>query len=184
MWGDRELVEAKITKRRLEWLGYVARMPCHRMPKQAWFGWLPKTRPPRGPHKRWRDQVRKDLKLIGVPEVEWYEEAILSRGGWRVIYRDGLQTNLRVDLQQRLQGDGPTQQSDQVWCQLCGKTFRRESDKTRHKCASKRSKPVWEQCGAVQCARDGSSVEEDWLFTGASPPYIHYMFTTLTSGEG
>ena len=37
MWGDRELVETKITKRRLEWLGHVARMPCHRMPKQAWF---------------------------------------------------------------------------------------------------------------------------------------------------
>ena len=33
----------------------------------------------------------------------------------------------------------------------------------------------------AQCASDGSSVEEDWLFTGASPPY---MFTTLTSREG
>ena len=28
----------KITKRRLEWLGHIARMPEHRIPKMALFG--------------------------------------------------------------------------------------------------------------------------------------------------
>ena len=37
--------------------------------------------------KRWRDQIRKDLKNIGVEEEVWYAEARKSRTGWRVLYR-------------------------------------------------------------------------------------------------
>ena len=49
LWGDQETVDTQIVKRRLEWLGHVARMPDHRMPQMALFGWLQNTRPPRGP---------------------------------------------------------------------------------------------------------------------------------------
>ena len=31
-WGDEELAAEKVRKRRLEWLGHVARMPDHRLP--------------------------------------------------------------------------------------------------------------------------------------------------------
>ena len=34
----RDTVADKITKRRLEWLGHIARMPEHRIPKMALFG--------------------------------------------------------------------------------------------------------------------------------------------------
>jgi len=40
-----------------------------------------------------------------------------------------------------------------VMCSECGRSFRRESDKARHKCLSGRAKPVREQAGAVQCER-------------------------------
>ena len=60
LWEDHETVDTKITKCRLEWMGHVARMPDHRMPK------LQKTRPPGGPRKRWRDVFCKDLQGIGV----------------------------------------------------------------------------------------------------------------------
>jgi len=33
VWGDEELVDEKIQKRRLEWLGHLARMPDHRLPR-------------------------------------------------------------------------------------------------------------------------------------------------------
>ena len=33
-----DTVADKITKRRLEWLGHIARMPEHRIPKMALFG--------------------------------------------------------------------------------------------------------------------------------------------------
>ena len=94
LWGDRDTVETKICRRRLGWLGHVARMPDHRAPKRTLFGWLPQTLPQGGPRKHWRDQIRKDLKTINVPEQEWYDEATLSRHGWHAAYRDGLLVHL------------------------------------------------------------------------------------------
>ena len=44
-WGDEELAAEKVRKRRLEWLGHVARMPDHRLPKSLLFGWLPESHP-------------------------------------------------------------------------------------------------------------------------------------------
>ena len=78
-WGDVETTSDKVTKRRLEWLGHLARMPDHRLPKYLLFGWLPQPRPRGGPRRRWRDVVWKDLKNIGVGEDDWYEEARGSR---------------------------------------------------------------------------------------------------------
>ena len=61
-WGGVETTAEKVQKRRLEWLGHVARMPDHRIPKSILFSWLPQPRPRYGPRKRWRDVVHKDLK--------------------------------------------------------------------------------------------------------------------------
>ena len=38
---------------RLKWLRHLARMQEHRLPKMCLFGWLPQTRPCRGPRRRW-----------------------------------------------------------------------------------------------------------------------------------
>ena len=74
-WGDVETMETKLMKRRLEWLGHLARMKDHRL---CLFGWLPKTRPCGGPRRRWRDL---DLKAVQVGE-DWYSVA-QDRGKWR-----------------------------------------------------------------------------------------------------
>ena len=63
-WGDEELVDEKIQKRRLEWLGHLACMQDHRLPKSVLFGWLPQTRPWSGPRRRWRDLAKKDLQQM------------------------------------------------------------------------------------------------------------------------
>ena len=44
-WGDEETAAEKVKKRRLEWLGHLARMSEERIPKSALFGWLPQPRP-------------------------------------------------------------------------------------------------------------------------------------------
>ena len=142
-WGDAETAAAKVVKRRLEWLGHVARMPEHRLPKKALFGWLPRPRPPGGPQRRWRDLIRRDLKAIGVPEEKWYE-ATLSRVSWRQVCSQGLE---HCDQQQ----PSLDQPQGQVQCPECRRCFRRESDRARHKCTSERQKPICEQRGAVQC---------------------------------
>jgi len=144
LWGDQETMDTKIAKRRLEWLGHVARMPDHRMPKMSLFGWLPQTRPPGGPRKRWRDVIRRDLQAICIPEEEWYKTA-LSRERWSTTYQ-GLQN----DPSQQEHAE-QSQQPHQVKCLTCNRCFHRESDKKRHKCLSERAKPIQEQRGAVHC---------------------------------
>ena len=54
-WCDEETAADKVKKRRLEWLGHLARMPDHRVPKSTLFSWLPEPRPRCGPKRRWRD---------------------------------------------------------------------------------------------------------------------------------
>ena len=144
LWGDQETMDNKIAKQRLEWLGHVARMPDHRMPKISLFGRLPQTRPPGGPRKRWRDVIRRDLQAVCIPEEEWYKTA-LSRERWSTTYQ-GLQN----DPSQQEHAE-QSQQLHQVKCLTCNRCFRRESDKKRHKCLSERAKPIQEQRGAVHC---------------------------------
>ena len=144
-WGDTETITTKVVRRRLEWLGHLARMPDHRLPKICLFSWLPQTRPQGGPRRRWRDLAKKDLKAVGVSDGCWYGEA-QDRKHWREVWSHNLE---QCDLRQQQQSRGERQ----VLCSQCGRNFRRESDKARHKCRSERAKPVREQAGAVQCVR-------------------------------
>ena len=148
-WGDEETVGEKIQKRRMEWLGHLARMPDHRLPKVMLFSWLPQPRPRCGPRKRWRDVVRKDLRDVEVGEHEWYEEATSSRASWRALYRMGLENCREM---RTAQAQAPVVVRD-VFCQACSRSFRRLSDKKRHKCVTERQKPVCEQRGAAQCSQ-------------------------------
>ena len=145
-WGDEETAADKVKKRRLEWLDHLARMPDHRIPKATLFSWLPEPRPRCGPKKRWRDVMRKDLKDIGVSEEKWFVEALRSRAGWRVLYRDGVDS-----YRERQTISAPTAVVRDVVCEVCSRNFRRESDKARHKCADERRKPISEQQGATKC---------------------------------
>ena len=143
LWGDIETMTTKVTKRRMEWLGHIARMSNHRIPKIALFGWLPRKRPPGGPRRRWKDVVRKDLKSAGISETAWYDTA-LSRKTWYERYTAGLQQFQQVQHHHM-------QSTKDVLCVDCGRTFRRQCDKARHKCIGERQRPVCEQRGAVQC---------------------------------
>ena len=144
-WGDEETAAEKVKRRRLEWLGHLARMPEHRLPKSALFGWMPQPRPRCGPRKRWRDVVRRDFADIDVEESEWYEKARTSRAGWKGLCNAGME-DYRLAMVPHIS----TAVRDVV-CENCCRTFRRESDKKRHKCLSERQKPVSQQQGAIQC---------------------------------
>ena len=121
-WGDGETVGEKIQKRRMEWLGHLARMPDYRLPKVMLFSWLPQPRPRCGPWKRWRDVVRKGLRDVEVGEHKWYEEATSSRASWRALYRVGLESCREM---RTVQAQAPVVVRD-VLCQVCSRSFRRE----------------------------------------------------------
>ena len=118
-----------VMRRRLEWLGHVAHMPEHRIPKSVLFGWLSHPRPQGGPHRRWRDVVMKDLKEVKIGEEEWYDEARKSRAGWRTMCRLGIE-EITETQQSKKQTEAAVRD---VECDVCGRMFRRESDKKRHK---------------------------------------------------
>ena len=73
-----ETTTDKVCKRRLEWLGHLARMPNYRIPKMTLFGWLPQLRPQGGPWRRWSDTIHRELKHLGIEEDKLYGIASTS----------------------------------------------------------------------------------------------------------
>ena len=141
-WGDTMTMNSRVALKRLEWLGHLSRMPDNRLPKRVLFSWFPQPRPKCGPRKRWRDVIQKDLIHIHIGEDKWYEAAS-SRTEWRTLYHSGTEqedTTVERPLIAR-----------HVLCDICNRTFSRESDKKRHKCIEERGKPISEQQGAAQC---------------------------------
>ncbi len=89
-FGMEESLEDIVIARRLRWLGHLARMDDHRLPKKKLFGWLPQRRPAHGTRMRWRDCVRKDLNRFNIDDRKWYQLA-QDRSGWRRSCRTGLE---------------------------------------------------------------------------------------------
>ena len=160
--GDLETAKDKVAKCRLEWLCHIARMPNGRIPKSALFGWLPQPRPRCGPRKRWRNVIKKDPAAIDVDENELYKEACQFRAGWRVIYGLELENHAKEQATTQLCG----QAVREVVCVVCSDVQKRV---TRGISVAWRGR---NQCGSsmepfsVQCAVDGSAVEEVWQFIG------------------
>ena len=128
-WEDQETITVKLMKRRLEWLGHLARMLDHRIPKKTLFSWLPQPCPHGGPRRRWRDLVKRDMKAAQIDESSWFE-VVLHKGKWHTAYSDGLNNYQQSQLQQRVS------MPRDVKCDACGRCFRRECDKVRHKCTA------------------------------------------------
>ena len=86
-----------------------------------------------------------NLEDITVGEEEWYAEARASRVGWRTAY------SLGMERYRKTQVEVVSAAAKDVVCEVCFKTFRKVKDKKRHKCVSKRTKPLCKHLEAVQC---------------------------------
>ena len=149
-FGMEESLDDLIVERRLRWLGHVARMEDHRLPKKVLFGWLPQRRPANGTKMRWRDRVRKYSKKFGTEESGWYCLA-QGRRDWRTGCRMGLEavTDARLEkdeVKRRAHVDASTRGNTSVTsakpyqCNSCERSFRRPQDIARHRCVTTRSK--------------------------------------------
>ena len=128
VFGMEETSANILTSHRLHWLGHLARMEDHRMPKQLLFRELVRTRPRRILKKRWCE-VRSDLQAIGVSADEWYEVA-QHRLKWLQVCTDGV----RTVVDQRQQSGCPANRAsvaDNFPCP-CGRSIRSKGGCTRH----------------------------------------------------
>ena len=133
--GDTTPVSDLVRRRRLEWLGHVARMPADRAPVQILFGRLSGRHPPCGPRRRWKDVVQRDMKAAGVDS--WFQNA-QDRQNWRMFFAEP---------------PPHTDDSPPLRFLLCARDFRRRNDMARHKCIAQRKLPVSQQKGARQCMK-------------------------------
>ena len=84
----------RVTKsRRLRWAGHVARMEEGRSAFKMLTSIPTGKRPLGRPRRRWEDNIRMDLKEIGINTRNWFDPA-LDRDYWRAFVNAAL--NLRV----------------------------------------------------------------------------------------
>ena len=71
-----------IKGQRISWLGHLERMEEDRMPKKIFTQELEGTRRRGGPRKRWKEQVVRDLHVLGVRR---WRELVADRKKWKDI---------------------------------------------------------------------------------------------------
>ena len=76
--------------------------------------------------------MKRNMKAAQIDESSWFKVA-LHRGKWHTAYSDGLNNDQQSQLQQR------ASMPRDVKCDVCGRCFRRECDKVRHKCTAEAS---------------------------------------------
>jgi len=69
---------------RISWLGHLKRMEEDRMPKTIFTQELEGTRRRGRPRKGWREEVERDLQVLGVRR---WRELVIDREKWRGIFR-------------------------------------------------------------------------------------------------
>ena len=122
---------------------------------KEWLGYEDRRQP------NWFRESEVDLKPLFAERNRMHNVWISNgRAGWRALRLVGLVNGRAASMSQ-----ASTVVRDVV-CELCSRSFRRETDKQRHKCLDEIQKPVCEQRGATQVhsARGGLGAE------GASSP--------------
>jgi hypothetical protein len=73
-----------INGQRISWLGHLERMEKDRMPKKIFTQELEGTRRRGRPRKGWREEVERDIQVLGVRR---WRELVTDRTKWRDIVR-------------------------------------------------------------------------------------------------
>ena len=73
-----------INGQRISWLGHLERMEEDRMPKKIFTQELEGTRRRGNPRKGWREEVERNLQVLGVRRRR---ELVIDREKWRNVVR-------------------------------------------------------------------------------------------------
>ena len=139
--GIESSMEELVVKRRLRWLGHIARMPTDRLPKKVLYGELVEKLPQHGPKLRWRDRVKSDLMATGIGIDHWFDMA-QDRGEWRCERVDWLQKFRRIKMvkeagrqrHKKREGERAIQSEEVRYeCEVCKKIVKSSGGLLRHK---------------------------------------------------
>jgi len=73
-----------INVQKISWLGHLEIMEGDRMPKKIFTQELEETRIRGRPRKRWKEEVERDLQVLGVRR---WREVVADRKKWKEIVR-------------------------------------------------------------------------------------------------
>jgi len=79
-----EIIVKWIKGQRISWLGHLERMEEDRITKKIFTQELEGTRRRGRPMKRWKEEVERDLKVLGVRR---WRELVADRKKWKHIVR-------------------------------------------------------------------------------------------------
>ena len=79
-------ISSYIRAQRLRWAGQVARLDDGNLTKEVARGRPHGRRPPGRPRQRWEDNIKSDLRLLGVADPEQCWTAALDRRRWRELF--------------------------------------------------------------------------------------------------
>ena len=82
--GENTSIVKWIKGQRISWLGHLERMEEDRMPKKIFTEELEGTRRRGRLNKGWREEVERDLQVLGVRR---WRELVIDREKWRDIVR-------------------------------------------------------------------------------------------------
>jgi hypothetical protein len=82
--NEGENIVKWIKGRRISWLGHLERMEEDRMPKMIFTQELEGTRRRGRPRKIWKEEVERDLQVLGVRR---WRELVTDRKKWKDIVR-------------------------------------------------------------------------------------------------
>jgi len=82
--GKGENIVKWIKGQRISWLGYLERMEENRMPKKISTQELKGIRRRERPRKRWKEEVERDLQVLGVRRCR---NLVADRKKWKDIVR-------------------------------------------------------------------------------------------------
>ena len=79
-----ENIVKRMKRQSVSWLGHMERMEEDRMPKKIFTQELEGTRRRGRPRKGWREEVERDLQVLGVRR---WRQLVTDREKWRGIIR-------------------------------------------------------------------------------------------------
>jgi len=82
--GKEQNIVKCIKRQRISWLGHLEGMEEDRMPKKIVTQELVGTRRRRRPRKGWKEEVERDLQVLGVRR---WRELVADRKKWKDIVR-------------------------------------------------------------------------------------------------